>query len=147
MIRSTRTTLSNFSGKLRFRDGLDNTVGLTVEIKAIFSRSTMICSLILITLCLTMHSKYKRKLDGDNLLLCQEFLIFDILKRSDSTVRQCFVEFYVHRRCNISSSVKKSGKFSQLSENVFLVQFRGQNAACHIPVNLRFSYETVEFIL
>ena len=121
MIRSTRTTLSNFSGKLRFRDGLDNTVGLTVEIKAIFSRSTMICSLILITLSLTMYAKYKRKLDGDNLLLCQEFLIFGILKRSDSTVRQRFVEFYIHRRCNISSSIEKSGKFSQLSDNAFLV--------------------------
>ena len=35
--------------KLRFRDGLEHTVGLNVEIKLFFSRSTMICSLILIT--------------------------------------------------------------------------------------------------
>ena len=83
---------------------------------------------------------------SDNLLLCQEFLVFGVLKRSDSTVRQCFVEFYVHGRCNISSSVEKSGKLSQLSENAFLVQLV-QGATCDIPVNLRFSYETVEYIL
>ena len=35
--------------KLRFRDGLEHKVGLNVEIKLFFSRSTMICSLILIT--------------------------------------------------------------------------------------------------
>ena len=66
----------------------------------------------------------KRKLAADNLLLSQEFLIFGVLKRPDSTVRQRFVEFYVHRRCNISSSVEKSEKFSQLSGKAFLVQLR-----------------------
>ena len=132
---------------LRFRDGLDHTVRLTLEIKLFFKKYHDLFSnshYLYAWLCM---QNIRENSAGDNLLLCQEFLIFGVLKRSDSTVRQCFVEFYVHRRCNISSSVKKSGKFSQLSENVFLVQFRGQNAACHIPVNLRFSYETVEFIL
>ena len=82
-----------------------------------------------------MYSKYKRKLDGDNLLLCQEFLIFDILKRSDSTVRQRFVEFYIHRRCNISSSIEKSGKFSQLSDNAFLVQCKVLNLCPEMQAN------------
>ena len=71
----------------------------------------------------------KRKLAADNLLLSQEFLIFGVLKRTDSTVRQRFVEFYVHRRCNISSSVEKSGKLSQLSENAVFVQLR---ARCYL---------------
>ena len=78
-----------------------------------------------------MYAKYKRKLAADNLLLCQEFLVFGVLKRSDSTVRQRFVEFYVHRRCNISPSVKKSGKFSQLSENAFLGQLRTR---CYLTI-------------
>ena len=104
-------------------------MGLNVEIKLFFQEVPWFVLLFSLPICLTMYAKYKRKLAADNLPLCQEFLICGVLKRPDSTVRQRFVEFYVHRRCNISSSVEKSGKFSQLSESAVFVQLR---ARCYL---------------